>query len=313
MTAESDSGSDPGKGLQQGDIVSLATSSAEVAGIDLQQNQAIEVAILSQTCDVVQPGRTHCLVAPITAASSADVSAAKSGKKPLLLHLDDGSGNGPWVANIGLAFSVRKSQLSEGRLISRPVGPASEEPARRLSARIGRAFSRFPFPDEVYPVFARLQDQLRAKAGKQGNLGRTIDLVEEIRVSADQWGAPGRHLRLHIVVSNTLLIPQEDADPTWAPSRISGLQAHEDVQELALDRVCELILGNIGGDLTTLLHLWRYFSQTLHTQLIAPYLGPEVERVAVDICSDIDFTYFDMKRSESLDLETLSDSRKAAR
>ena len=127
-------------------------------------------------------------------------------------------------------------------------------------------------------------------------------------MSADQWESPGRRLRLHVIVSSELLIPDEDADLAWAWARVVGGRAQESLGSLTIDRVCELLLLNIDGDRTSLLHLWRQFGQSLHASLIAPYLNDDVVAVEIEVVSDVDFTYRDLNRSESLDLETISDS-----
>lgn len=294
--------------LRQGDIVVVDPIGQGGTAVGLNGDAAARVAILSQTCDVVQPSKNYCLVAPVIEASGAEMSAARTGRKPLLVYLNDASGNGPWVADIGRAFSLGKSQLSAGKLIAHVGQSASGADARRLGARIGRAFSRYPFPDEVYPVFTKLQDRLRAKAGTAGNLGKVIDLVDEIRVSADQWEKAGRSLRLHVIVSGELLISEEDADPNWSWTRVSGMTSQDVPGNLTINRVCELLLANLRGDQTSLLHLWAEFGQALYRSLIEPCLNEEVVSVEVEAVSDIDFTYLDMRQSESLDLETLSDS-----
>jgi len=45
----------------------------------------------------------------------------------------------------------------------------------------------------------------------------------------------------------------------------------------------------------------------MYTQLIAPCLNPEVPSVEVQVVADTDFTFRQFNRSESLDLEALSD------
>lgn len=294
--------------FRQGDVVLLDPLGQCGVSVGLDPMAACEVAIISQTCDLVQASKEYCLVAPIISASPSERSAARNGKKPLLLYLEDGTVAGPWISDLGRAFSLHKSQIRGVPRIARCVERASSVEARRLGARIGRAFGRFPFPDEVYPVFAKMQDRLRDKAGTRGNLGQVIDLVAEVRVSADQWDAPARKLALHVIVPSEFLIPEEDIDPSWAWDRVIGWKANDSPGNLTLDRVCELILANRYGDLSSLLNLWAEFGQSLSTTLLEPYLNDEVVAVEVHVVSDIDFTHRDMAHSESLDLETLSDT-----
>jgi hypothetical protein len=271
------------------------------------------VAILSQTCDVVQPTKRFCLVAPAEQASDDDWAMARKGRRPLSIPLSDNSGQ-RWLADAGKAFSVPKTSLGTAILISRGNTAEHGDQARIIRDRIARAFSRFPFPDEVHPVFQKLRRQLQAKAGRQGNLGKVIDLLADVRVTADQWSNPGRQLRLHLILSGQQLIPIEDADPSWTWDRIAGADA-SDPSDLSLDRICELILANQldvtgpgRGDATALLHLWELFAQTVSASLIQPSLNEHVSRVDVEVISDLEFTMRDFKRSESLDLEALSDA-----
>jgi hypothetical protein len=106
-----------------------------------------------------------------------------------------------------------------------------------------------------------------------------------------------------------LLIPQDDIDPDWTWKRIRGLRREDAPGELAIDRVCELLLINLQhDDLSTVAQLWSQFEHSLYTKLIAPKLNVEVVSVDVEVVSDEDFSYKDFRDSESLDLETISDS-----
>ncbi len=296
--------------LRQGDIILLRDNSElEASGVGTD-NHPTEVVILSQTCDVVQRSKLFCLVAPMIKASPAEASAARSGKSPLLLYLEDPDTRDVRIADIGRAFSLAKDELCLGEVVSRTATSASGHTGRRLAARIGRTFSRFPFPDEVHQVFSRLQARLRDKAGTAGNLGQVLDRVCELRVASDQWESPRRQLRLFIIVPSELLIPDEDADPMWTWGQVHGRRPQDSLADITLDRVCDLLLANIDSSPTSALHLWREFGAKLHSTYIAPHLDNEVASVEVDVMSDLEFSYRDMQNSEALDLETLSDSKR---
>jgi hypothetical protein len=299
-----------GADLRQGDILRLTPIGSAGLGVGLDPDETHLVAVMSQTCDALQASKEFCLVAPILENPAAsDIAAARTGRKPLLAHLDDSGHSGPWIADLGRAFSVSKAQLATASRAARCVESASSLQARILGARFGRAYSRFPFPNEVQPVFADVQSHLRGKAGKTGNLSKVIDLVEDIRVSADQWALPCRSLRLVLIVPSRLLIPADDIDPNWTWQRIHGVRSEEAPGELAIDRVCELLLANLErDDLSTVAHLWSEFERSLYRKLIEPKLNVEVVSVQVEVVSDEDFTFRDFLDSESLDLETISDS-----
>jgi len=297
--------------LRQGDIVDLGSlilasdqdSSPEVV------NTEGGVAILSQTCDIVQSSKTRCLVAPVISADKQDFSDARKGRKPLLLYLEsDKEMSGAHVADMERATSVPKSLLVGCKVLARYGAEASENGMRVIAARVGRAFSRFPFPDEVYPVFRELRGRVQTKSGTQSAFGKVIDIVRDLRVSSDQWANPGRRLILFVIVPEAQLIPIEDMDPNWEwdPIRIKGLKKGETEAELDLNRVATLILENAGEDMTTLARLWAKFGELLQNTLLQPSLNNEVISFEVEVLSDAEMSYQRFMQTESLDLEVLS-------
>lgn len=299
--------------LRQGDVVGLSEvrlpgGNGELATVATPAG----VAILSQTCDVVQPSKVRCLVAPVVAEpTDAALSGARKGQKPLHLYLEsDAAEPTRCIADMEQAVSILKSELAGSPLLARYVEEASGPEARAVAWRVGRAFSRFPFPDRVYPVFSRLRGQAQDKAGSAGNFGRVLDLVDDLRVSADQWSSPGRNLTLYVVVPEERLVSPDDMDPNWRwePARVRGLRPGEADHGLSLDRVCELLLANLDGDRSSLAHLWRIFGEAVESRLLTPSLDAEVVSFAVDVLSDAEMTYRQYQHTESLDLEVLSDS-----
>ena len=168
------------------------------------------------------------------------------------------------------AVSIPKATLVGLPIIARYVDNASGRTARSVAWRVGRAFSRFPFPDEVYPAFSKLRGQAQDKAGSAGNFGRVLDLVEDLRVSADQWSGSGRNLTLYIVVAEERLIPPDDMDPGWhwSPTRVASLRVDEGETGLSLDRVSELILSDLEGDKSSLAHSGDSLAKTIQAILL---------------------------------------------
>jgi hypothetical protein len=299
--------------LRQGDVVGLRllplSGTGDKSGI---VNTPNGIAILSQTCDVVQPSKVRCLVAPVIAdPSDGALSSARKGQKPLHLYLESTTAKPTrCLADIEYAVSIPKATLVGLPITARYVEQASGRAARTVAWRVGRAFSRFPFPGEVYPAFSRLRRQAQDKAGSEGNFGRVLDRVEDLRVAADQWSGPGRKLTLYIVVAEELLIPPDDVDPSWhwSPKRVMGLRSDEPQTGLSLDRVSQLILANLDADKSSLARLWRLFGQIMQEQLLSPMLSDEVATFEVVVLSDSEMTFRQYQQTESLDLEVLSDS-----
>jgi hypothetical protein len=299
--------------LRQGDVVGLRELLLPGPG---QRQEVLDtpvgVAVLSQTCDVVQVSKTRCLVAPVVPGpSDAAFSTARRGQKPLHLYLESDSAEPTQcIADMEHAASILKSSLIGLQIVARYVDHSNGRTARKVGWRVGRAFSRFPFPDEVYPAFSKLRRQAQTKAGSPGNFGQVLELLEDLRVSADQWSSPGRNLKLYVVVAEEWLIAPDDMDPNWCwnSERVKALKPHEGQQDLSLDRVSELILANLQADKSSLAHLWRLFGETIQTNLLSPMLNNEVVSFDVVVLSDAEMTYRQYQRTESLDLEVLSDS-----
>jgi hypothetical protein len=296
--------------LRQGDVVdldSIVLASEGDGCYEIVQTPE-GVVILSQTCDIVQASKSRCLVAPVITPTKQDMADARKGRKPLLLYLEAEAQKIAAVADMEKATSVPKSLLNGHQLLARYGGEASETGARRIASRVGRAFSRFPFPDEVYPVFRDLRSRVQSKSGTESAFGKVIDLVSDLRVASDQWAAPCRRLILYVIVPEDQLIPVEDADPGWAwePKRIEGLKQGETADRLDLNRVSALILQNSNGDTTTLLHLWRMFGRLVQDTLLQPSLNSEVVSFEVEVLSDVEMSYQRFIQTESLDLDVLS-------
>lgn len=302
--------------LRQGDVIALRGIPMPRAGEESEMVDTPKgIAILSQTCDVVQPTKARSLVAPVLSdPSDGAFSSARKGQKPLHLYLESSAAEPTrCIADMEHAVSIPKATLVGLPIVARYVEQASGQTARSVAWRVGRAFSRFPFPDEVYPAFSKLRGQAQDKAGSAGNFGRVLDLVEDLRVSADQWSGPGRNLTLYIVVAEERLIPADDMDPGWhwSPTRVAGLRADEGDAGLSLDRVSELILANLDGDESSLAHLWRLLGETIQAKFLSPMLSDEVMSFDVVVLSDSEMTFRQYQRTESLDLEVLSDSTEA--
>lgn len=297
--------------LRQGDVVDLVSiflANGE-DGSPMEMETKAGVAILSQTCDIVQSSKSRCLVAPVLDPTTRDLSDARKGRKPLLLYLESGAeGSSVHVADMEMATSVPKASLVGRKFLARYGNEASDQDTRIIAARIGRAFSRFPFPDEVYPVFKDLRSRVQSKAKTESAFGKVVDLVLDLRVSSDQWQDPGRHLTLYVIVPENRLIPIEDIDLSWEwdQKRVRGLKRGETQEQLDLNRVSALILENAEGDPTTLAHLWAKFGQLIQESLLQPALNSEVVSFDVEVLSDVEMTYQRFSQTESLDLDVLS-------
>jgi hypothetical protein len=298
--------------LRQGDVIDL-----EWICLPLSPKGRCEVlptpagaVLLSQTCDIVQPSKTRCLVAPVIPDPESEVvTSARKGRKPLHLYMGSQSASPTeCVADLECAVSIPKASVVGARLIARYSDDAAPLASRRIAARIARAFGRFPFPDEVHPVFKKLRSHAQSKAGTSSNLGTVLGLIDNIRVRADQWVAPGRRLKVWVIVPEELLPSAEDHTGTrsWQTAHVESLKPGERPESVSFDRLCELIIANRSSEALALARLWSAFGDVLRSAYLLPDQHGEVVEVTVEVLSDREFTYQDYRESESLDLEVLS-------
>lgn len=302
-----------GANLRQGDVIEIASIVLATCGEDrpevLQTPEGI--AVVSQTCDLLQASKTRCIVAPVTSADKSIIVDARKGRKPLHLYLGDNLDSidtKPRVADLEMATSVPKTALAGSRIDARYTLHPSGPEVAAIAARIGRAFTRFPFPGEVYPIFSELRSRIQKRSGSPSAFGRVIDLVIDLRVSADQWTAPRRHLKVWVVIPEHLIAPPDDHDPgwSWGPDRVREFHHDEPLFSLNLHRICELILANQNQDLTTLTELWIAFGSKLKAEVFRDSPNDAVTSINIEVLSETEMTYQQYRRTESLDLEALS-------
>lgn len=304
--------------LRQGDVVRLSWIPSVIDGEPAATLTPDGVVIVSQTCDVVQNSKTHCLVAPIVPSTDEELSQARKGQSPLRLYLPSAAGVDAEIADLQQTASVPKGLFVGAEFIARRTIDEQDDQARNIADRLGRLFTRFPFPDEVYPAFNKLRKRVQKTAGGQGWFGQVLEYVDDLRVSADQWATDGRNLTLHIVVSAQFLIPEEEADLGWDWSRsiVHDRRPGEMFSTLSLDRISELLVKNLQQrdhgeyptDPTTILRLWQSWSEATAKTYLGPS-APAVSSFVAVLASDVEFTWADWKLTESLDLEVLSDSK----
>ncbi|WP_277959303.1 hypothetical protein [Frigoribacterium faeni] len=303
--------------LRQGDVLDVSWLPASDGNTPTQLATPDGVVVLSQTCDIVQ-NKPTCLVAPILRADAAGISRARKGQSPLVLLLAGTDSTPDQLADLARITSVPKTFLLGKKLLSSLGVGDQDVSARNLAERIGRTFTRFPFPDEVVPAFQKFKKKTQNAVGGEGAFGWILDRVESLRLGADQWPEPARNLTLHFVISSRYLMGLDDADPDWdwTTSRVHGRRRSEQRSTLTLDRVTQLLQANIAAledapdtvDMTTILYLWEEWVTRIGADLFR-LEGDAIATLTVNLISDLEFTYADWKRSESLDLDVLSDSR----
>ncbi|MEV6430093.1 hypothetical protein [Nocardia sp. NPDC051463] len=160
------------------------------------------VALISQTCDVVQKTRTYVQVARVVKIDGDRSGLARKGKMPRYAHLpaiDDQT-----FADLEVVATVAKSAIV-GRPMKRGIG--NDEQVRDFSEAVARKFGRFAFPDEVVPWINKLENAAYKSAGKQGSaMGRVLDDILELRIEVGNgWDEAPYELTLLIVVKSGII------------------------------------------------------------------------------------------------------------
>lgn len=300
--------------LCQGDVIALkGIPHLGVEGPSLFATPA-GVVILNQTCDVVQGSKTQITVAPILEAPTPEqISGARKGRLPLLLHLPEAGAYSELVADMSKASHVPKKVVEPLRLVSRHTSDQFGPSARRMSEQIGNVYTRFALPDEVTPVLRRFRNRVRSKALGNGNLGRVLGHLLDFRLSSTHWKGPGRTLTLYAIIPSELLPPAEDLDPSWAEQPVVGLPVDADLGLQSLDVVSGLLADSCDrnqsgqtSNLGELVLLWSAWCAVLQRELLDPNTNEEVIGFEVIPQGDNEMSVREWKSTVSMDLESLS-------
>lgn len=264
------------------------------------------VALLSQTCDLVQD-RERVIVAPVSEASPAEMSQVMKGAKPLLLAVGSAPNH---VVNLERMVSVPRTLLGDAVVVHHSVQERSGEEADRLSARIGRGLYRFAFPNAVHDALRKMKNKIVNGYSKDTSFAQVLHLIDEFRIACADWEAPGRHLTITAVVPDDYL-PHADARPNgwkWGTSTVSNLKNGEMPTTTNLERISQLILQNVDSENdAALVELWELWITNL-SDAVAPHPTVEVTSLTMEVLSDAEYTYKQHKASETLDFSVLSDS-----
>lgn len=264
------------------------------------------VVLLSQTCDLVQ-NRERVIIAPVSESSSAEMSQVKRGAKPLLVPIGSASNH---VANLERMISVPRSLLGDAVVLYHSVQERSGEEADRLSARIGRGLYRFAFPDAVHDALSKLQKKIAEGYSKNTSFAAVLRLIDEFRISCPAWEAAKRDLTITAVIPEEYLPHADTRDESWewGTGTVSGLKNGERPATTAIERVSQLILGNVQTENdAALVALWGLWVAKL-SEAVLPDPTAEVTSIIVEASSDVEYTYKQHKASETLDFSVLSNS-----
>ena len=286
---------------RQGDVI--AVPSGMLGAIAVAGSETTDVAVISQSCDVVREDREWITVAVVEEVSQNAHLAAR-GSMPQYVPLHE-------IGPTKFIDLDRVASLKKADIVSLPrtpgVSPTDWDAVRRLSRGLGRKFSRFAFPDAVVPWFDPLRPYFEGKHEKQSSVGRTFRAISELRVQSEDWSAGGSATKLHVIVKAEEL-PESDEAKISADVLALG-------QNPSVQAICDLVrpsesVSRGGADG---LELWNLLADALAILCMSKAkkdsvagASDAISSIAGQVWSENDFSLSLYRRSEMLDLDHLS-------
>jgi hypothetical protein len=269
---------------------------------------AYGAVIISQSCDASLPGREQVQIAPVVRLEDqSDLREALSGKRTQYLALPRIGAE--FFADLDGITTVMKTALLSSE---RARGVETDQEIREFAFSLARRFGRFAYPDEVVECFKPLIEALRSKARKENTpLGKVLADVHSFRVQCGDWSTEPYALTLIVIL-----------EPGTVTSDFEAIgDCPEDLTRLGDKAVGDRISAyanylNSGGRNPT----ERYFGWQLLADAWAQRceetaavrgLTRIVSSVTAQLTSTDEFPMSHYLATESLDLDYLSDSRKA--
>ncbi len=300
--------------LRQGDVLDLA----ELPVVDIDgikpRPTPLGVAIVSQTCDLVQANRPNVTVAKIVKLAGTACKEAASGAQPRYVLLP-ACKSGTFV-DLEFCASVSKSQAVRLQVVERGVDSADDVQIRQLALALGRRFSRFPFPDEVYPWLRPLQTLARDKHAKPDSaLGRALREVVELRVEATNWQESPLEISLHVIIKSGT-VPEPDSIDSDPPQALATWLCPPDRRSRKPAEIAEkLFPADVSQRPSSLeaYYLWGALAEALAAacrpqgrDAAQQSVMSAVSSIVGQLSSEDEFTLSQYRRSELLDLDHLS-------
>jgi len=263
--------------------------------------------VVSQSCDASLPHRERIQIAPLVRLEDADdMREAASGARTQYLPVPR---LGPdFFADLDGITTVAKTALVS---CERSAGVESDDEIREFAFSVSRRYGRFAYADEVVECLNPLTAALRAKARKQQSpLGQALASVHSIRVQCEDWTHTPYQLTL-IVILEADVVP---LDPDAVGEPPPNLDAPSNTNPKTQINKYVNYLVESGRTQSERYFAWQYLVDVWARQCEAVAkskgLTSFVSSVTAELAVVDDFPLSRVLRTESLDLDYLSDSRK---
>lgn len=269
---------------------------------------AYGAVIISQSCDASLPGREQVQIAPVVRLEDqTDMREALSGKRTQYLALPR-IGEEFFADLDGITTAMKAALLSS----ERSHGVETDQEIREFAFSLARRFGRFAYPDEVVECFRPLTEALRSKARKENTpLGKALADVHSFRVQCGDWSTEPYALTLIVIL-----------EPGTVTSDLDDIgDCPDDLVRLGNKATGERIstyatyLNNSGRNEVERYFGWQLlaeaWAQRCEETAAARGLTGVISSVTAQLTSTDEFPMSQYLATESLDLDYLSDSRKA--
>lgn len=274
--------------------------------------------ILTQTCDVVSNSKLRVILSPVRVVEKSEYNEAIKGSRPTEIPIDlEQPSTSPtrhyYVADTTRCFSVEKNDFPKEFYCVHLINGNNGKQISEFSNRIGRVFTRFPFPDEVHDCLKKLQAKVRSKNNNVNSpLGKVIDLTRAIRISCEDWEEPHRALTFTFVMKSEVfsahedckIVPLSEIDP-------SSVNSKKNLSECDFPTLCNLIYDNrLTANRSVLASMIEGFVQMFPDGIWGTERNfePDISSIDANWFSSDEFSLDAIDQSYSLDLEVLSDS-----
>ena len=311
------------KTWRQGDVVRIpALLIIDADGNPCQYATPDGVALLSQTCDIVQADRLTVVAAPLVRLSDDVRRQAAKGKRPRYVALP-AVGDDAFV-DLDFIGTLRKESVVSCWQKS-GLGP-DDMAVRTFGRRVARMFGRFAFPDEVVPWLAPLADIVAEKYHKaSAGEAQALRHIAEMRVEAARgWTAAPYDLTLAVIVRAGVLPELDEDDQVDVPESLRAWLRTPDggLRRMSGDIANRLFAAELDSSGQTTspspverYHLWLALAEAW-AQRCAPRGAARNDAtivgavrggfVAGELVSEDEYSLARYRRSEQLDVDHLS-------
>lgn len=267
-----------------------------VDGLFVVPHEVDEVVVLSQTCDLQFTTATDylCLLAPVVVVEPVLAREALRGHRPGLAAL-------PWlgddrVADLARITTVERSVIAGQSSVGKP---RSAQERLDFAESVRRYLTRAALPDEIVTVLKPFLKRIQERHDKNSDEGRCLNLVLELRLSADpDLDDPSPALCV-LVILNEVDLPSLSAGVAVDDERIDQL-VEGGVAMAARAVVTASSAVTLREGWTALAELW------VQASVVAAEHEPRVGSVSVEVLNDEELSYARSRRSPVLDLRYLS-------